>query len=210
MKNNLLPIAKEGIIFIAYASGIFVLFYILDLEAIAILAFISLLLLGFIFRNPEREIPLFEEKSVLSPVDGSIFSIDEINTPDYAYKVTIESSFLDTAVLRAPIAGKITSILRQKGTRLSLSTDLGQKLNEFSTLVFEDTNKNQVKVSHIVSQGCFDISIYADTNKQVAKSSRYGISVHGRTEVYLPKNFRLNIHTSQKVKACESLLGYFS
>lgn len=210
MKNNLFPIAEEGWQFIAYALGSFVLFYILDLDFLFLISFLTLVALLFVFRNPERALPIFEEKSVLSPVDGTVLSIEELEDTLFAYKVTVESSYADVAILRSPISGKVTSYLSRNGSRLGLSNSVGKKINEMTNIVFEDTQKNKVKVSHIVKQSLCGINTNDMSEKAIMQSSRYGLMLNGITEIYLPQNFRLNITTEEDLKASQSLLGYFS
>ncbi|WP_455756800.1 phosphatidylserine decarboxylase [Sulfurimonas sp.] len=210
MKNNLFPIAKEGWNYIAYSFVAFVVFSILDLDFFEFISFLLMLSLIFVFRNPERELPRFGDNSVVSPVDGSVLSIEEAQTSDYAYKVTIESSYTDVAILRAPMNAKMNSISKQSGTRLSSNSLLSNKLNENATIIFEDENSNKVKIYHMLKQSFSEIKIDAIKSQKLFQSSRYGVMVDGITTIYLPQNFRLNITVGNELNASESLIGYFS
>jgi len=210
MKSNLLPIAKEGWNYIAYSFVAFIVFSILDLELFEFISFLILMFLIFVFRNPERELPRFGDNSVVSPVDGTVLAIDEVQDSDFAYKVTIDSSYKDVAILRAPIDANMNSINKQSGTRLSSNSLLSNKLNENATIVFEDKNSNKVKVFHMLKQSFSEIKIDAIKSQNLFQSSRYGVMIDGITTVYLPQNFRLNITVGNELKASESLIGYFS
>lgn len=210
MKNNLYPIAKEGWNYIGYSFGTLIIFYILDLEFFTLLSFVAMIFLIFIFRNPERELANFENLSVISPVDGKVLAIDEIKDSQYAYKLTIDNSFLNVSILRAPMTSNVTSLKRQNGARLGFDEELSKKINENTILVFEDDNKNKLKIVHRLKQSFCPIEIGLLESKKLNQSSRYGVMTNGITTIYLPQNFRLNVSVLDEVKASESLIGYFS
>lgn len=210
MKSNLLPIAKEGWNYILYALGIFLLALLFDFDTIALIAFVSLAFLGYSFRNPERELLVFEEKSVVSPLDGVVTMIEEIDKNEYFYKVTIESTYSDVSVLRAPMNAEVKKLEKFKGSRLSFTNELSHKINERACLVFEDSNDNTVQVIHILKQSFCGINLDSLLHRNLLRSQRYGVMVNGISEVYLPKNFRLNITLGEELKASQTLLGYFS
>ena len=210
MRNNLLPIAKEGWKYIAYSFAAFIIFAVVDLELLSGLAFVLSAFFIFVYRNPERELPRFEQNSVVCPVDGTILSIDEIDGKDYAYKVTIDSNYLDVPVLRSPISGSVVSLDKSHGTRLGLDSTLANKLNESVNIVFEDNNSNKLKVSHKLKQSLDGIQIDSFKSQNMLQTSRYGVMINGITTIYLPQNFRLNISVANEVKASETLVGYFS
>jgi len=210
MKNNLLPIAKEGWNYIAYSFIAFIVFAIFDLVFFQVISFVLIIFFLFVFRNPERELPRFDTNSVVSPVDGTVLSIDEIQNSDFLYKVTLQSNYTDVSILRSPMNAKINSIEKQSGARLSSSSFLSNKLNENATIIFEDENSNKIKLSHMLNQSFAEIKIDAIKSQNLFQSSRYGVMIDGITTIYLPQNFRLNITVGNELKASESLIGYFS
>ena len=211
MKNNLFPIAKDGWKYIAYAIAACIIFSILDLDLFQFLSFVSILLLLYIFRNPERELPSFEENQVLSPVDGEVLSIDTLDASDaYAYKVVINTTYKDVAILRAPMNASVSYLKENKGARLSIDNPLARKINENVTIVFEDTHKNKIKLTHILKQSLCGVNVDLENKKRVVQSARYGLMVNGITEIYLPKNFRISLIVGEEIIASKSLIGYFS
>ena len=210
MKSNLLPIAKEGWLYIGYSLLAFIIFAILDLELFELLAFLFAIFFIFVFRNPERELPRFEKNSVISPVDGTVLAIDEIDDTEYAYKVTVDNSYLDVSILRSPVSGIIYSVKQENGSRLGENSLLSEKLNENASIVFEDVNSNKLKVSHRLKHSFNGIKIDSIKSQNMLQTSRYGVMVNGVTAIYLPQNFRLNITVGNELKASESLVGYFS
>ena len=210
MKSNLLPIAKEGWNYIGYSIGTLIIFFILDLEVFTFLTFVVMVFLSFIFRNPERELANFENLSVVSPADGKVLAIDEIEDSQYAYKLTIDNSFLDVSILRIPMTANVTSLKKENGTRPGFDEELNEKINENTILVLEDDNKNKLKIVHRLKQSFCPIEIGLVESEKFNQSSRYGVMVNGITTLYLPQNFRLNVKVLDEVKASETLVGYFS
>lgn len=210
MMNNLLPIAKEGWNYILYTLAFFILFSILDVDFLQLLSFAILIFFLFVFRNPERELPNFEHNSVLCPVDGEVTSIETLEGDEYAYKVSLDTSYKDVGILRAPMNASVISVNKKNGTRLSLDTPIAKQTNENASIVFEDADANKVKVVHTVKQSLCGVVINAEESKSVVQSARYGIMIKGITEIYLPQNFRLSLIMGEETTASKSLVGYFS
>jgi len=208
MNNNLLPIAKEGWSYVAYSFIAFLVLGFLDLEFLQFFSFLTILLFLYIFRNPERQMPSFEKGGVISPVDGTITSIQELKDHNYSYKITIESSYFDVSILRAPIESSIKSIDILKGAKLSKLSNLSDKLNEKMELVFEDINSNKIKVTHQNILGFSDIKSDAFISKKFVQGSRYGVMTKGITSVYFPKNTKLDVATGMELKAGESIIAH--
>ncbi len=210
MSNNLFPIAKEAWIYIAFSFLAFILFSIFDLEVLSILSLFVGMFFAFLFRNPERELPIFEINSVLSPVDGRLISIEECDDLQYRYKLSIDSSYLDVATLRVPMNARVKSSLMKHGTALNIESDLAKKINENVNIVFEDAQKNTLKISHILKQSFCGIRLNNIKTKSFLQSARYGTMLNGITYIYIPQNFRLNVVVGDKLEASKSLIGYFS
>ena len=209
MKNNLFPISQVGLKYMAYSFAFFTLFVIFDFDFLTLVSFAFILIFAYIYRNPERELNVFEKNSFLAPVDGEIISITEIEDEDYSYKITVDNSYLDVAVLRAPFDSKLESISVQKGARLSLDSSLAQSLNENVALVFSNVNASKVKIKHILKQSITTFDINVKESQFVQQTARYGTMPNGVSEIYIPRNFRLNINVGTKLRACETLVGFF-
>jgi phosphatidylserine decarboxylase len=210
MRSNLLPVLKQGWGYIAWAFGLFVLFALLDCNILQFLSFVAFVAFIYVYRNPERELPLFQNSSVTSPVDGTVISIEELDDPEYGYKVEIESDFSNVAVLRVPMSASLLFVAHQKGTRLAKNSPLFTKTNENAVLIFENRDANKVKVVHRCKQSFDGIHIDIIMAQNLTQSFRYGSMIHGVTSIYLPRNFRLNITVSNELVGSETLIGYFS
>lgn len=212
MRSNLLPIAKEGWNYLAGSIISFLIFTLFDLNILQFLAFVTTLFFLFIFRNPERQSMLYQENSVVSPIDGVVVSIQELqNENSYAYKVEIQSSYLDVALLRVPFTSSIEKIELHKGARLSAFKVPSKDINENVKLIFTDVkSSNKIKIVHRLKQSIKGIDIDVIKGQNLLQGSRYGLVLNGITELYLPHNFRLNIGIGNELTASESLIGYFT
>ena len=210
MRNNLFIIAQSGWKYIAVSLTIFVLFIILDCSLLAILSFIITLALLYVFKNPERELMSFEEDSIVSPVDGVVSSITELENSEYAYRVDIESGYMDVSLLRVPIQAHVQSIKFQKGTRVSKKSKLVELLNENVEIVFVHTSGSKIMVKHTLTRSFAPLDIGIFESQNLLKTTRYGLMLTGVTSLYLPANVRLNLNVASELKASESLIGFFS
>ena len=210
MSKNLLPISKNGLPKIAYAILFLLLTLILDLELLSFLALVVTAVLVYIYRNPEREQAVFEANSVVSPVDGRVLSIESLEESAFGYKLVIESRWSDVGVLRTPITSTIKKVQHRYGTKLSAKETLSSKLNEQSSVTFEDDSSNVLMVEHLSKQNFDDILLDVHSAQKLSQSVRYGFIANGITTLYLPSNFRVNLSVGSEVIASQTLVGYFS
>ncbi len=212
MRNNLLPIAKEGWNYVAGAVVAFIIFTFLDFNFLEFLMFLITIFFIFVFRNPEREYVLYQEDSVSSPVDGVVVSIEELHDDIHnGYKVEIDTSYFNVALLRVPFTATLESIHITRGARLSAQNQLSNSINENAELVFCDTkSSNRITVVHKLKQSFKAIDIDIIKAQNLMYGSRYGLMINGTTTLYLPANFRLNIGLGSELSASETLIGYFT
>lgn len=210
MKNNLLPVSDAGFKYVSASFLAFILFLIFDIDFLSFIFFVAVIVFTFIYRNPERELPSFEKNSFVSPVDGKVISIEDIQDEEYAYKLKIQSSYLNVGVLRTPLDSTLQSVSIRKGARLAASSSLCEYINENIELVFVDENSNNVKVRHQLSRSFDEITIDTHSSQMLRQASRYGVMTNGITTIYLPKNFRLNVSIGSELEGSQTLIGYFS
>ncbi len=210
MNKNLLPIAKEGFKPLLVSLSFTLLFLIFDLDFFLALSLLFLLILLFLFRNPERHLVPSKELRLLSPADGVVRNIEELDDAEYGYRVEIESRYSDVALLRVPADLVLNSMSKRNGTRLPVSSRLHSDLNEKMELVFSDASEKKVKLVHILKRSCAPINCDMVVGQKLHQGERYGYMLNGLTTFYLPKDVRLHLAVGDELKASESLLAYFS
>ncbi len=212
MKSNLLPIAKEGWNYLIGSIVLFLIFKFLNFEFLQFLAFLAMMFFIYVFRNPERQNMLYQENSIVSPVDGTVVSIEELHGEDNSgYKVEIEGTYLNVSLLRVPFTSSLEHIEIQRGAKLSATSPLSKSINENAELVFGDKrSSNKIKIIHKLKQSFETIDIDIIKAQDLLQGTRYGLMINGVTTIYLPTNFRLNIGLGSELIASETLIGYFT
>jgi phosphatidylserine decarboxylase len=210
MKNNLFILTKHSLPYIGYSFLAFVIFTILDLDFFAFVALVFMLFSAYIFRNPEREYPSFQENSITSPADGNVIAIKKLTDSEYSYRIDIDSSYFDVSFLRMPLNAKVEKLAFYRGTRVSRNSKLFNDLNEYTELLLSDKQANKIRIVHRLKQSFAPLFIDVLHNDELMKCSRYGVMLNGISSIYVPKSFRVNVVLGDRVKASESLLGYFS
>ena len=210
LNNNLSVVYKEAWKYVVSSFTLFVLFLIFDFSVLSFLSFLATMFFLFIFRNPERELPRFEKGCVVSPVDGVVKSITEIEDSEYAYRIDIEGTLFDVGVLRVPMNAMLEKVSKRNGARLSQKNKLFKDLNECSELLFTDDDNNKLMIEHKLKESFAPIYLDVVKSQKLHQTARYGMMNNGVTTMYIPSNFRLNVNIGNELKASESLLGYFS
>jgi phosphatidylserine decarboxylase len=150
--NSYLPVAVPGVKFIAAAgmiTGIF--FYTGPLWA----AIFCLLVTGFIcwfFRDPEREFS-GPENALLSPADGRVIRIDEVdggeNTAFPMRKVSIFMNVFNVHVNRVPFTGTVQEVQYTPGKFINASFDKASEHNERNALAIKADSGAVYKVVQV-------------------------------------------------------------
>ena len=212
--NSYLPVAVPGVKFIAAAgviTGIF--FYTGPLWA----AIVCLLMTGFIcwfFRDPERNFS-GPENALISPADGRIIRIDEVEEGEYVdsamRKVSIFMNVFNVHVNRVPFTGTIQEVRYTPGKFVNASFDKASEHNERNALAIKTDNGAEYKVVQVA--GLIARRIVCKTGKGAAvqKGARYGMICFGsRLDLYLPLDTKIAVSIGQKVKAGTSVIGFMN
>lgn len=207
-------VAKEGWKYLAAVAAAYVVFLMADAELPQFIAFAAFAVLLYIYRNPERIVPYYQESSIVSVADGRVISIETVEECPVmegpCYKVEIASSTFDTALLRMPFAAVVRYLHLRRGSRLSVHKPLAQKLNEKALLFFEDEKGQQCVVEHLLDTSIDALSLHIRHEQRLPQGSRYGLMVKGSHTLYLPTRSRVAVKIGDEVRAGETLLGYFS
>ena len=188
---------------------VFVLLFI-GLELSTFLLSIIFIFLVYIHRNPERISNYSQEGSILSPVDGTVKAIISTEKSPIdgkpGFEIIIESAYIDTAVLRAPVDSTIEIEKLRRGAMLGLKCG-HENLNETADIRFA-SKSGDILVRHLLGSWTRPLSFGIEGN--VLQAQRYGFMLNGKSSVYLPSNSRVAIKEGMFIKAGESVIGFFS
>jgi phosphatidylserine decarboxylase len=212
MIKNSFFIAQEGFRYIAVAMASFMIFLIIDFDFLAFLAVLTIAVLAFLYRNPERVTPHHQPLSITAICDGVITNIETLSESKHfdtpCICITIKNSILDVSILRAPFNSNFEMIEFKHGTHLKLNRELSKKLNSHAVVKFIDNHKNKIVCDHTIEYGFDEIHIYSTSHLKEAQ--RYGLMISGESKIYLPESSKISVKVRDNLEAGESLIGYFA
>ena len=213
MLDKIFPkIHQEGYKFLIIAALITVVLYFLS----GFLGLISLLLtvwVYYFFRDPER-ISINDENYLISPADGLVLDVLEINGPKELglenknfKKINIFMNAFDCHVNRAPCSGKISEILYKPGKFINASLDKASEDNERNYYKITNKDGNDIIVVQIAGLIARRIVCETSENQEVQQGSRIGMIRFGsRVDIYF-ENYNPLVKINQKTIAGETLLA---
>jgi phosphatidylserine decarboxylase len=182
------------------------IFYVLLAVVLVIWAFV----LSF-FRDPERLVHS-DPRALVSPADGTVTHIDEVEEPDFpggrAFRISIFLSIFNVHVNRAPRAARVARIRYFPGAFLDSSIR-----NEQLWLDLEGDNGLQMRVKQISGAIARRIVCWLKTGDSVKTGERFGMIKFGsRTEVFLPlgQKFDVRVRIGDKVHGGSTVLLQFT
>lgn len=220
----MIRIHKEGVKILLIAAIIIVVINILSYwllqEATYVFGiiflftlFIYILILNF-FRNPVRK-PVVEENKVVSPADGKVVVIEEVEETEYfkdkRLLISIFMSIYDVHINWYPVAGNVTYAKYHPGKFLMAMNPKSSEDNERTTTVIEDKNGKKVLFRQIAGAVARRIIYNAKENKGVKQSAEMGFIRFGsRVDVFLPLGTKVEVELGQKVTGSQSILASLS
>ena len=168
-------------------------------------------------RDPERVIP--DKKNIIvSPCDGLILSIDkeglpeELNSDDKSdyTKISVLLRVTDVHIQRIPVDSIVKQIEYIKGAFINASFDKASKDNERNIVLLERKNGDNICISQIA--GLISRRIICDVKKdEICQiGERYGMIKFGsRVEIYLPKNYKIEVLEGQRLVGGETVVATF-
>lgn len=212
---------KEGqqiiLVTLLVVGGIFLLIDAIEIpwlvKTIQIALLGLLILILQFFRNPKRHTKL-DDTTVVSPVDGKVVVIEEVEETEYfkdkRLQVSIFMSPLNVHVTRYPIGGKVLFSKYHPGKYLVAWHPKSSEENERTTIVVENSTVGKVLYRQIAGALARRIVNYAKTDQNVIQGSDAGFIKFGsRVDVFLPLNTDVQVQLNQKVKGGESIIAAF-
>ena len=167
----------------------------------------------YFFREPNRT-PIGESNEMVSPADGKIISIDEIQDPEVgdAYNIAIFLSVFNVHSQYVPINSSVISTNYYAGKYLMAFNPKTSEENEQSVTLFINEDKYKYKVKQIAGLIARRILNYMTHDQQVIKGDRLGFIRFGsRVEIIVSKDdFNVDVKKGDIVRANISKIGSFN
>ncbi len=179
-------------------SSICIVFYILVLQ---------------FFRNPKRN-TIINDNSVISPVDGKVVVIEEVEETEFfndkRLQVSIFMSPLNVHVTRYPISGDVVFSKYHPGKYLVAWHPKASTENERTTIVVKNKSIGEILYRQIAGAVAKRIVNYAKVNQKVIQGTDAGFIKFGsRVDLFLPLDSKINVTLNQKVKGGEAVIATY-
>ena len=191
-----MTVAREGLLFIGIgtAAAIGAVALAANRETVplwiaaAILVALAIWLVAF-FRDPER-IGERGERLVVSPADGKIVQITEVDEPAFlrgrSIRISIFMNVFNVHVNRYPVGGTVAYVNYNKGKFLNAAADKASLENEQMSVGIEAGGR-RVLVRQIAGLIARRIVNYAKVGTQAEQGARMGMIRFGsRVDVFVP------------------------
>ena len=213
MIDTIFPkVHKEGHKFLAIAAAItFILFLISNF--LGLIGLVLTIWIFYFFRDPER-FPINDENYLVSPADGIISQIMEVNGPkelglqDKKFtKVSIFMNVFNCHVNRVPFSGKITQIFYKPGKFLNASLDKASEDNERNYVKIKNTNGEELVLVQIAGLIARRIVCEVKENEEIKQGNSFGMIRFGsKVDLYF-ENYSLMVKQNQKTIAGETIIA---
>lgn len=163
------------------------------------------------FRDPER-VPPENPKAIVSPADGKIIDIREVDFPRLAegpaVRISIFMSVFNVHVNRIPCQGTVRGLHYNPGKYFAAYAEKASMLNEQHAVWLEAEGGKSVVLVQIAGLIARRIINRLSVNEWVERGSRFGLIRFGsRCDLYLPRGTKITTALGEKVKAGASVLG---
>jgi phosphatidylserine decarboxylase len=157
------------------------------------------------FRDPKRTITKVDAHTLLSPADGKVVVIQDIEEPLYlkgpAKQISIFLSPLNVHVNRIPISGTIEFDQYVPGDYLVAWHEKASELNERSQLGLRHDSGQKILFKQIAGAVARRIVYHVTTGDAVQTGQRYGIVKFGsRMDILVPPDADVLVSLGDKVR----------
>ncbi len=167
------------------------------------------------FRDPERIPPkeIFEDSSILlSPADGKVIEITEIEEHNYLKSKTLRISIflspLNVHVNRSPATGDVEYFNYYPGKYLIASHPKASELNENSQIGLKMENGQRILFKQITGYVARRLVCEVKTGMHLTAGEKFGMMKFGsRMDIFVPLSSKLRIKVGDRVRAGEQIIG---
>ena len=212
-------IAPDGLKVIVVTTVLFLIVLILTyffpftaLKIISVVFGILFLFNLYFFRDPDRNIPA-GKNLILSPADGTVISIEEVEEP-YFFKskvkrISIFLSVFSVHVNRIPVSGKVEFLKYNEGKFLVAFADKASEDNEQSIIGIQHES-GKILFKQIAGIIARRIIYHISKGDSVTAGERFGLIRYGsRVDMFFPDNVELTVKVKDRVYGGETMIGEF-
>jgi len=204
---------KEGYRFLTIATVITLILFLLISSFLGIISFILTIWVYYFFRDPER-FSINDENYLVSPADGIISQITEINGPielgleeKKFTRVSIFMNAFNCHVNRIPSSGKINKIFYKTGKYINASLDKASEENERNYVKMSNSKGDELILVQIAGLIARRIVCEIKENDEIKQGDRFGMIRFGsRVDLYF-ENYQLMVQQNQTTIGGETIIA---
>jgi phosphatidylserine decarboxylase len=170
--------------------------------AAAVLGALGIFVVSF-FRDPERA-PGGDDRSILSPADGTVLSITDSPPeapPGAARRISIFMSVFNCHVNRAAVTGVLADYRYCPGKKLKAFEEKCSTENEQNLITLE-ADRGRVLFKQIAGILARRIVFYPKPGDRLSRGQRIGIILFGsRVDLFVPDGAEIGVARGDKVRA---------
>lgn len=176
-----------------------------------VLSIVFLIIILQFFRNPAIHATI-GNNLVVSPADGKVVVIEEVEADEYfqdkRIQVSVFMSPFNVHVNRNPVSGLVKYFKYHPGKYLVAWHPKSSTENERTTTVIETPDKKEVLFKQIAGALAKRIVWYVKEGQQVKQTEEMGFIKFGsRVDLLLPLNAKIKVELNQKVKGGQTILA---
>ncbi|MCX8111148.1 MAG: phosphatidylserine decarboxylase family protein [Syntrophorhabdaceae bacterium] len=206
-----LPFAREGLAIMAISLVFSIILFFLKIPVVPYIAFFFFLFCLYFFRNPKRSPVSDNHDELISPADGKVMEIRDIEEDEFlkqkSTRVSIFMSLTDVHVNRAPCNGIIKKVLHRDGEfALAFKKDIDKENERNYILIEKDDEK--ILIVQIAGFLARRITSYVKEGAHVKKAEPIGIIAFGsRVDIYFPQNYKTMVSLNSRTKAGMTMIA---
>ena len=165
------------------------------------------------FRNPPR-IAKEDPNTIVSPADGKVVVIEEVEEPEYfkgkRIQVSVFMSPFNVHANRYPIAGTVEYAKYHPGLYLVAWHPKSSTENERTSIVVKDDRGREVLFRQIAGALAKRIVYYSTVGEKAKQGGEMGFIKFGsRVDLFLPLGSKILVKKDDVVKGSESVIATF-
>lgn len=181
----------------------------------AITLILTAMLLCFVtyfFRNPIRVLEVDDPNFVISPADGRVVVIEEMDENEVFHERRLQVSiFMSPFNVHAnwyPVEGTVLRSEHQSGRHRGAWLPKSSTENERSLVLIETESKVKVLVRQIAGAMARRIITYAKAGDKITRNSHLGfIKLGSRVDMYLPIGTEMYVEVGDAVTGNETIIA---
>jgi len=209
--------AREGLSLIAIAALLAVAAYAAALSRqswplwlLAFLLTVVALWVAYFFRDPERTGER-GQNLVISPADGRVVMVTEVDEPDYVHgrtlRISVFLNIFNVHVNRYPVGGTVEYVKYSPGRFFNASADRASLENEQMSVGIA-TGDFRILVRQVAGLIARRIVTYSKEGEVVEQGTRMGLMQFGsRMDVFLPPGSSVRVRVGEMVYAGKTVIA---